>query len=249
MIRDMELVETRKLIASSAFRFTRINTIFQDKDSKVPLEKTLGLYQKDALRAVNHFLNAYRYLTGRSAINNVSSLSATRSLKIYRVDQKGNEQFEIIINFGADGALSPFLPLRPAEEHKKLQELISKDSLIPLEELFLMDAKRYAAMGYELQAIITGVIALEVSIGKKPNEKPTLLNWILGLFSRHDGLQNEVKRLLNNNPSAPKSLIGDVIFAIRERNRVVHDGKTFVAGDIKKHLESIESTTECIKKS
>jgi len=234
---------------SSAFRFTRMNVIFQDINRGIPLDKTLELYQKDTLKAVNHFLNAYRYLTKRNAINNIFSLYATRSLKIYRVDQKGKEEFEIIINFGTDGALSPFLPLRSIEEHKKLHELISQDSLIPLEELFLMDAKRYAIIGYELQSLITGVIALEASIGKKGKKKASLQSWVLNLFLRYDSLQSEVERLLNNNPNTPKSLIGDVIFAIRERNRVIHNGKTFIDGDIRKHLESIESAIKYIKNS
>lgn len=233
---------------ASAYRFTRLNIVFLDKNPTIPLEKIKELYENDVLKAVNHFLNAYRHITERHAINNIFSLSSVRSLIIYRGDKEGKEQFQIVIQFGVDGLLSTFLPFRSSEEHTRLKELALKDQPIPLDELLLMDAKRYSAIGYELQSLITAVTALEISIGnRKAKRSIRRMQYFLDFFLKNRRLQNKVKSLLNENLNTPKGLVGEVIFAIRERNRVVHDGKNFVKGDIKKHLESIRLAIKYIK--
>lgn len=233
---------------AGAFRLTRLNIFFQDKEPYISLEKIRSLYERDVIKVANHFIDAYRYLTGRYAISNVFNLSSVRDLLIKRGDKNGKEKFLISLEFGKGAVLTPFSLLRSREEHINLQELTIKDSPIPLEDLFLMDAKRHASTGHDLQAIISGVTALELAVSSVETHIDLKI-WerLLVFFLRYSNLQTRIKKILTQNVNAPKGLLGNVIFAIRERNRVVHGRKRTLKGDIEKHLQYIETAIKYIR--
>lgn len=72
-------------------------------------------------------------------------------------------------------------------------------------------------------------------------KKPIWLLRILGW----DSLQYLVKKNLEG--SLEKKHLSSVIGAIRERNKVVHEGRRVLGGDIKAYLTSIEQAVSYLK--
>jgi len=229
----------------SAFRFTRISVLFPDYKPEIPLEGILRRNEKNVLKAVNHFLNCYRYTTGRSGVRNIYSLTSCRDLRVERGEKEGIRNFLIVINFGKEGVLSPFLPLRNLDEHKRLQSLTTSLDSIPLESLLLMDARRYAIDGHDAQAIINAVTALEIVVNKK-NTKLNFIQKILVNFIKGYGFRARVVKILKATPTFPEKLIVNVISAIKDRHRVVHRGKA-LKGNIDQHLNSVEKAVNALK--
>lgn len=148
----------------SGFRYSQIKMTFVDPDPTIPLEKISTVYEDFILEATNKFIDAYRFVTGRVAISNISSISDLLGIQCGRPSPSGAGQFVVAINFGGVGiggkhaGMGPFKPNLGADEEEKIRELLSSEN-IPLEDYFLMDAKRHMQIGHKIQALVSAVIA------------------------------------------------------------------------------------------
>ena len=143
----------------SGFRYTQIIISFKDTNPKIPLDNLSLAYKDLILESVNKFIDVYRFVTGRVAISNIASISDLFGLSCFRRNAKGNGAGMITINFGGVGiagkqvAMGQFKTDLGIEDNEKIQNLL-KTERIPLEDLFIMDAKRHLQIGHKIQALI-----------------------------------------------------------------------------------------------
>lgn len=225
------------------FRFTSLTVLVPDNDPSIPTDNLKDAYENDVVSAVNRFIDTYRYLTGRHGIANVHSLNDFHQVGVYRQRSGAEEPTRFIsVSFGPDGAISTLRPFRTAQEHAHLEKYLAETD-IPLEDLFLMDARRYAASGHTIQALINAVIAVEIVARQIPRQKQ---NWFFRLFRKKESLQYTVrKRLSELKMNATK--INNVVGAIRQRNKIVHGGKRVLRGNINNYLHAIEESISALK--
>ena len=138
--------------------------------------------------------------------------------------------------------MTKLLPLRSSEEHEKLRRLIESDPL-PLDVLFMMDAWRDARIGHELQALTGAITALEIALPKSP---PGLWERFRALIKGKKPLQVVVRDMLRSRKAEQKT-IDLVIGAIRDRNRIVHEGMREITTDIQKYLTEIDRAISILK--
>jgi hypothetical protein len=226
----------------SGFRFTRLTILVPDRDENIPADRLQSVYEKEVLTAVNYFIDSYRHVTGRFGIANIPSLYGYPGLNVQR--QGGSGVF--VISFGSQGeGISQFRGARSPEEHGAIEQLLNENSL-RLEQLFMMDARRYSVNGHETQALINAVIALDIAIrnnGEKPRSK--LTRFWLKIFYQHKALVRLVTKVLSEK-NMDEGKIGDIVGAIRERNKIIHDGRRRISGSLERYLDTISEAIELL---
>ncbi|MBI2669740.1 MAG: hypothetical protein HYX20_01145 [Candidatus Yanofskybacteria bacterium] len=220
----------------SGFRYTKITISFKDTNPKIPLDNLILAYKDLILESVNKFIDAYRFITGRVAISNIASISDLFGLSCFRRNAKGGGTGMITINFGGVGiagkqvAMGQFKTDLDIKDNEKMQNLL-KTGGIPLEDLFIMDAKRHLQIGHKIQALISAVIATEIVVRSKNN-------WFVRFLYKGKLLEfNLIKEL---KYKLPKESLSIIIGGIKERNRVIHDGKRDLTIDISKYIKETE---------
>ena len=220
----------------SGFRYTQIIISFKDTNPKIPLDNLSLAYKDLILESVNKFIDVYRFVTGRVAISNIASISDLFGLSCFRRNAKGNGAGMITINFGGVGiagkqvAMGQFKTDLDIKDNEKIQNLLKTEG-IPLEDLFIMDAKRHLQIGHKIQALISAVIATEIVVRSKNN-------WFVRFL--YKGKLLEFKLIKELKYKLPKESLSIIIGGIKERNRVIHDGKRDLTIDISKYIEETE---------
>lgn len=221
----------------SGFRYTQIVITFKDTNPEIPLENLSSAYRDVILESVNKFLDVYRFVTGRVAISNISSTSDLFGLSCFRKNAKGSGTWMVTINFGGVGitgkqvAMGQFKTDLDTKENEKIQNLLSTEG-IPLEDLFIMDAKRHLQIGHKIQALISAVIATEIVVRSKNN-------WFIRFLYKGRLLEFNLIKELKSKLS--KESLSIIIGGIKERNRVIHDGKRKLTIDISKYIKETEN--------
>ena len=217
----------------SGFRYTRIKLSFKDTNPKIPLDNLSSVYRNLILESVNKFIDVYRFTTGRVAISNIASMSDLFGLSCFRRNAKGGGTVMVTINFGGVGiagkqvAMGQFKTDLGIEDNERIQNLLKTEG-IPLEDLFIMDAKRHLQIGHKIQALISTVIATEIVIRSKNN-------WFVRFLYKGRLLEFNLKKELKNK--IPKESLAIIIRGIKERNRVIHNGKRALTIDISKYIK------------
>src|SRR3989344_5286729 len=220
----------------SGFRYTLIKLSFKDTNPKIPLDNLSSVYRNLILESVNKFIDVYRFTTGRVAISNIASMSDLFGLSCFRRNAKGGGTVMVTINFGGVGiagkqvAMGQFKTDLGIEDNEKIQNLLKTEG-IPLEDLFIMDAKRHLQIGHKIQALISTVIATEIVIRSKNN-------WFVRFLYKGRLLEFNLKKELKNK--IPKESLAIIIRGIKERNRVIHNGKRALTIDISKYIKETE---------
>jgi len=220
----------------SGFRYTQIIISFKDTNPKIPLDNLSLAYKDLILESVNKFIDVYRFVTGRVAISNISSISDLFGLSCFRRNAKGGGTGMITINFGGVGiagkqvAMGQFKTDLDIKDNEKIQNLLKTEG-IPLEDLFIMDAKRHLQIGHKIQALISTVIATEIVVRSKNN-------WFVRFLYKGRLLEFNLKKELKNK--IPKESLAIIIKGIKERNRVIHNGKRALTIDISKYIKETE---------
>ena len=221
----------------SGFRYTRIKISFKDTNPKIPLDNLSSAYRDLILESVNKFIDAYRFVTGRVAISNISSTSDLFGLSCFRRNAKGGGTVMVTINLGGVGiagkqvAMGQFKTDLDIRDNENIQDLL-KTGGIPLEDLFIMDAKRHLQIGHKIQALISAVIATEIVVRSKNN-------WFVRFLYKGRLLEFNLKKELKSK--LPKESLSIIIGGIKERNRVIHDGKRNLTIDISKYINETEN--------
>jgi len=217
----------------SGFRYTQIVISFKDTNPNIPLDNLSSAYRDLILESVNKFIDVYRFITGRVAISNISSTSDLFGLSCFRRNAKGGGTRMVTINFGGVGiagkqvAMGQFKTDLGIEDNEKIQNLLETEG-IPLEDLFIMDAKRHLQIGHKIQALISTVIATEIVVRSKNN-------WFVRFLYKGRLLEFNLKKELKNK--IPKESLAIIIRGIKERNRVIHNGKRALTIDISKYIK------------
>lgn len=224
----------------SALRFTRLTILFADENKDIPLERIKAVYGNSILEALNKFIDIYRFVTQRYAIQSIYDLDDVQELTINR-----GSMFETQINFGGRNAsLLPFKRPREEHEHERIRGLAIKDEPFPLERLFLMDARRHAIIGHNLQSLINCVIALEIVLNKEWSQFyfwDRIFNYFwVGRYTRI-----KAKRVIRKK-KAPKQLIENVLASLKERNNIIHRGRRVLKEEINDHLATIEEAINLV---
>ncbi len=220
----------------SGFRYTQIVISFKDTNPNIPLDNLSSAYRDLILESVNKFIDVYRFITERVAISNIASISDLFGLSCFRRNAKGGGTGMITINFGGVGiagkqvAMGPFKIDLDIKDNEKIQNLLKTEG-IPLEDLFIMDAKRHLQIGHKIQALISTVIATEIVVRSKNN-------WFIRFLYKGRLLEFNLKRELKNKIS--KESLSIIISGIKERNRVIHGGKRNLTIDISKYINETE---------
>ncbi|MBI4449995.1 hypothetical protein HY634_02970 [Candidatus Uhrbacteria bacterium] len=216
---------------TAAFRFTCLHLRLYDDDSNIPIDRVQAFYGHRLLRAVNHFLDCYRHVTKRHGIQNVKSFDQFSETRVGRVGPDGQNKFVITIGFGGQ-MITPWLPMRLAEEHVRMQNLCAQDEPMPLHGSLLMEAERYAEMGHHLQATIFAQSSIEVFLGRHSNQ--IRHNWrivrflasLLRCLRKRELLEVRMNNLLaNEEAQTKKRLISDLRLLIDDRNSIIHRGR------------------------
>jgi len=217
----------------SGFRYTQITISFKDTNPNIPLDNLSSAYRDLILESANKFIDVYRFVTGRVAITNIASISDLFGLSCFRRNNKGGGTGMVTINFGGVGiagkqvAMGQFRPDLNINDNEKIQNLLKTEG-IPLEDLFMMDAKRHLQIGHKIQALISAVIATDIVIKYKNN-------WFVRFLYKGRLLEFNLKIELKDK--IPKESLSIIIGGIRERNRVIHGGKRSLTIDISKYIE------------
>jgi hypothetical protein len=230
---------------AAGFRFTKVSLEFKNPAPLLDLSRTTELYEPNVLAAVNAFLNAYRYITGRHKIRNIVDINSLREYVVSKIDQ-GREKLHLVSGLpGYKGdTLSPFRPLRTDEEHVSIQNTINKGP--NLEDIFIMDARRQFGFGHFVEALILSVVALEISV-VYPVEKKKFIERMLKWFFPYRQLEKYLITRLKSR-SYVKSDLELTIGAIRERNKIVHSGKRKITeSQTKKYIDSIFNIITALK--
>jgi len=228
----------------SGFRYTQIVITFKDTKPKIPLDNLSSAYRDLILESVNKFLDVYRFVTGRVAISNISSTSDLFGLSCFRKNAKGGGTVMVTMNFGGVGiagkqvAMGPFKPDLDPKENEKIQNLLKTEG-IPLEDLFIMDAKRHLQMGHKIQALISTAIATEIVVIRSKN------NWLIRFLYKGRLLEFNLTKELKSK--LPEESLSVIIGGIKERNRVIHGGKRKLTIDISKYIKETENAITKLK--
>jgi hypothetical protein len=234
------------------FRLTQLSIIFEDKNQSIPEEKIRDVYGKDVIRAINRFLEIYRYTTQRFAIQNIVDLDSLMYLGITRYNGAGKPvKFALSITFGKGGFLSGYQPLLDGAKIEEIDRLSKNFNSIAIEDLFFMDVKRHYFMGRDLEALILAVATLEITVNKKDihinySIKERFLKFLFKNNLYRALLKRKVEKLLSRTPGVSENLLSSVQSAIKERDAVVHGGRRSLKGNLEKHIDSLEKAIKYI---
>lgn len=223
----------------SGFRYTQVKIQFIDPDPNIPVDKLETVYEDVIVEATNRFIDAYRFVTGRVAIVNIASLSDISSIHVGRRNPQGGGSFLVAINFGSVGiggektGMGPFKPDLEREREEEIRRILSSEE-IPLHDYFIMDARRHVQIGHKIQALISAVIALEITMRSiKPQN-----GWLVRFFHRRKLLNYNLRKELKSR--FPEESLALIIGGINLRDKVIHGGQRELTIDVRKFIDKAE---------
>lgn len=223
---------------SAGFRYSKINVRLKDENKNIPEENLIKVYEDKVLKTTNHFIDAFRFLSKRPAIQNIDKISNMKDFEVKRVQKDSGTKAMLSISFGRGGAMTIFKPLNSVDFHIRLQEFIAKPESFDLERILIMDAHRQKHFGDDVYALISAITALELFVGKK--KEYSLFNKVINRLFPYRSLERKSKNLYHELKIEDPNLLSLIIGAIRDRHKVVHSGKRAIK-DVGKYISAIET--------
>jgi len=241
----------------SQFRFTN----FQMKmphfgNEKIDLEKIAQKYEKAFFKYYNKFIDAYRIVSGREKIRNYWNFNEfLKPINVSASHDINPEEYQVVSWDFGDEPLVNRQNLRTEDEHKLLEEYLTKELL--LYKQFILDAQRDFLFGNYIQCNLNAVIALEIMVSdyirnyaaKKGIDTNSIDNFIkdVGLTGN---IKITIKLITPNEIALPSDeTFSNCKTAITTRNKIVHQGLRGInETELEKNLNSIEELINFCKR-
>lgn len=240
--------------SNAAFRFSRIHVYFP-VDAKDQRENILNIYAKEVISMTNYFLDVYRYVTKRYAIQRIVILTDKPYLETNIHDENDNSNVSPVTYFGfggllkgEDGSLTNFLPDRSGKEVDEIFLMVKDGKLVHSAQLLLMNSSRLIREGYSYLALANMSSALEAVVYDLYNNylsKLTVPSDIQKSFTKGGHLFKKIKWSINELNNKVKiqfnqNEIAKLEKLIKDRNDYIHENKENLSYSILEYQEIVE---------